>query len=86
MPAARIGGWSATPIWARLHASRKHCTGATPHGTPGDNSSGGVPNAILTGDSDLVPAMKLARREGLRVYVDTLGSVQVRPELRSMQS
>jgi uncharacterized LabA/DUF88 family protein len=37
---------------------------------------------IVTGDSDLVPAMKLARREGLRVYLDTLGSRRVRPELK----
>jgi uncharacterized LabA/DUF88 family protein len=37
---------------------------------------------LVTGDSDLVPAMKFARREGLRVYLDTLGSQQVRPELK----
>jgi hypothetical protein len=36
---------------------------------------------IVTGDSDLVPAMKLARREGLRVLLDVLGSQRVRPEL-----
>jgi len=29
---------------------------------------------IVTGDSDLVPAMKLARREGLRVYLDPMGN------------
>lgn len=29
---------------------------------------------LVTGDSDLVPAMKLARREGLRVYLDPLGA------------
>lgn len=28
---------------------------------------------LVTGDSDLVPAMKLARREGLKVYLDTMG-------------
>ena len=28
---------------------------------------------LVSGDSDLVPAMKFARREGLRVYLDTLG-------------
>jgi uncharacterized LabA/DUF88 family protein len=28
---------------------------------------------VVTGDSDLVPAFKFARREGLRVYLDTLG-------------
>jgi uncharacterized LabA/DUF88 family protein len=39
--------------------------------------------AIVSGDSDLVPAMKLARREGLRVYLDTLGSTHVRPELKT---
>ena len=37
---------------------------------------------IVTGDSDLVPAMKLARREGLRVYLDSLGNRQIRPELK----
>lgn len=28
---------------------------------------------LVTGDSDLVPAMKFARREGARVYLDTMG-------------
>ena len=28
---------------------------------------------LVTGDSDLVPAMKFARREGTRVYLDTMG-------------
>jgi len=28
---------------------------------------------VVTGDSDLVPAFRFARREGLRVYLDTLG-------------
>lgn len=28
---------------------------------------------VVTGDSDLVPAFKFARREGLRVYLETLG-------------
>jgi uncharacterized LabA/DUF88 family protein len=37
---------------------------------------------IVTGDSDLVPAMRLARREGMRVYLDTLGSTSVRAELK----
>ncbi len=37
---------------------------------------------LVTGDSDLVPAMKLARREGLRVILDTVRSGQVRPELK----
>lgn len=37
---------------------------------------------LVTGDSDFVPAMKLARREGLRVLLDPLGSAQVRPELK----
>lgn len=36
---------------------------------------------VVSGDSDLVPALKLARREGLRVYLDALGE-HVRPELR----
>ena len=38
---------------------------------------------IVTGDSDLVPAMKLARREGLQVFLDTLGQQFVRAELRA---
>ena len=37
---------------------------------------------VVTADSDLVPAMKFARREGLRVYLDTLGGGRVRPELK----
>ncbi len=37
---------------------------------------------VVTGDSDLVPAMRFARREGLRVYLDTLGNKSVRPELK----
>ena len=37
---------------------------------------------LVTGDSDLVPAMRFARREGLRVYLDTLGNQSVRPELK----
>ena len=37
---------------------------------------------LVTADSDLVPAMKFARREGLRVYLDTLGGGWVRPELK----
>ena len=37
---------------------------------------------LVTGDSDLIPAMKLARREGLRVFLGTLGSTQIRPELK----
>ena len=35
---------------------------------------------LVTGDSDLIPAMKLARREGLWVYLDTMGH-EVRSEL-----
>ena len=37
---------------------------------------------LVAGDSDFVPAMKLARREGLRVLLDPLGSSHVRPELK----
>ena len=37
---------------------------------------------LVTGDSDLVPAMRFARREGLRVYLDTLGNHSIRPELK----
>jgi uncharacterized LabA/DUF88 family protein len=28
---------------------------------------------VVTGDSDFVPALKFARREGVRVYLDTMG-------------
>ena len=28
---------------------------------------------VVTGDSDLVPAFKFARREGIRVYLDNMG-------------
>lgn len=37
---------------------------------------------VVTGDSDLIPAFKFARREGLRVYLDNLGS-PIRPELEA---
>ena len=37
---------------------------------------------VVTGDSDLVPAFKFARREGVRVYLDHLGH-SVRPELKA---
>ena len=37
---------------------------------------------VVSSDSDLVPAMKPARREGLRVYLDTLGGTHVRSELK----
>lgn len=37
---------------------------------------------VVTGDSDLVPAFKFARREGLRVYLDNLG-LPIRRELRA---
>lgn len=30
--------------------------------------------ALVTGDADLIPAMKLARKEGVRVYLETLGN------------
>jgi uncharacterized LabA/DUF88 family protein len=36
---------------------------------------------VITGDSDLIPAFKFARREGIRVYLDPLQG-GVRPELR----
>ena len=36
---------------------------------------------VITGDQDLVPALKLARREGILVCVDSLGS-PVKPLLR----
>jgi uncharacterized LabA/DUF88 family protein len=37
---------------------------------------------VVTADSDLIPAFKLARREGLRVYLDHL-SLPVRMELKA---
>ena len=37
---------------------------------------------VMTGDSDLVPAFKFARREGLRVYLDHLG-MPIRRELKA---
>ena len=37
---------------------------------------------VVTGDSDLVPAFKFARREGLVVYLETLGH-GVRRELKA---
>ena len=37
---------------------------------------------IATGDSDLVPAFKFARREGVRVYLDHMG-LNVRRELKA---
>lgn len=36
---------------------------------------------LVTGDADFIPAMKLARREGLRVLLDHLGR-HVNSELR----
>ena len=38
--------------------------------------------AVVTGDSDLVPAFKFARREGVRVYLDHMG-MPVRRELKA---
>lgn len=37
---------------------------------------------VITGDSDLVPAFKFARREGVRIYLDHLG-MPVRRELKA---
>ena len=37
---------------------------------------------LVTGDSDFVPAMKLARKEGLRVYLECLGH----PVLRELKA
>jgi uncharacterized LabA/DUF88 family protein len=37
---------------------------------------------LVTGDSDFVPVMKFARREGLKVYLERLGH-PVRPELQA---
>ncbi len=33
---------------------------------------------LVTGDSDFIPAMKLARREGLLVYLETMGHPVIR--------
>lgn len=38
---------------------------------------------VVTGDADLVPAMKLARREGLQVFLDTVGQNSGRRELHA---
>ena len=38
--------------------------------------------AVVTGDSDMVPAFKFARREGVRVYLDHMGH-GVRRELKA---
>lgn len=37
---------------------------------------------VITGDSDFIPAMKFARREGVRVYLATLGSRFIKDRLR----
>jgi uncharacterized LabA/DUF88 family protein len=37
---------------------------------------------VVSGDSDLIPAIKFAKKEGLRVYVEPLGG-PIRPELRA---
>lgn len=36
---------------------------------------------VVTGDSDFVPALKFVRREGVKVFLDTMGH-SVRPELK----
>lgn len=36
---------------------------------------------MVTGDTDLMPALKLARKEGLRVYMVQVGSANLHPEL-----
>ncbi len=39
---------------------------------------------LVSGDSDMVPAMKFARKEGIRIFLHTLGSkVGIRDELRA---
>lgn len=37
---------------------------------------------LVTGDSDFVPAMKFARREGVQVILVTMGHKQIKQELR----
>ena len=36
---------------------------------------------VATGDSDMIPAFKFVRREGVRVLLDHMG-LSVRPELK----
>ncbi len=38
---------------------------------------------LVTGDSDMAPAMRFARREGLRVYLHTMGFKGIRPILKA---
>jgi uncharacterized LabA/DUF88 family protein len=38
---------------------------------------------VATGDSDMIPAFKFARREGVRVYLDLLGSLHVKRDLKA---
>jgi uncharacterized LabA/DUF88 family protein len=38
---------------------------------------------LVTGDSDFIPAMKFARREGLRVYLAPLGQKSILRELKA---
>ena len=38
---------------------------------------------LVTGDADMVPAMRFARREGLRTYLHTMGFAGVRPLLKA---
>ena len=38
---------------------------------------------VMTGDADIVPAMRFARREGLRTYLHTMGFTGVRPLLKA---
>jgi len=38
---------------------------------------------VVTGDSDMVPAFRFARREGLRVYLDTLGFPAAKRNLKA---
>jgi len=37
---------------------------------------------LVTGDSDFVPAMKFARREGVQVILVTMGQRQIKRDLR----
>jgi uncharacterized LabA/DUF88 family protein len=38
---------------------------------------------LVTGDSDFVPAMKFARKEGMRVYLAPLGHTSIFRELKA---
>lgn len=38
---------------------------------------------VVTGDSDMVPAFKFARREGVRVYLDSMGTPSIKRDVKA---